>query len=196
MRRSLSDDRTCYAAALMRVFAFLLLFVAGRFGEVDVSLRPAGGGPKEGIGVGLIDAPPDRVYRALMDLDHWDEFMPFVAESDARPRPDGSILSFQRLQLPSMIGDRHLEIRVTGQAGRKVEWSYVPGSGNVKTQTGSWTLQAAPGDKTKATLRLRTDPGGSAPAFAMDRATGKSLVWIFDGLRQHVRRPRYDTPGL
>ena len=181
---------------MVRLLAFLLLFVAGRFGEVDVSLKPAGGGPREGIGIGLIDAPPDRVYRALMDLDHWDEFMPFVEESDAKPQPDGSILSFQRLQLPSAIGDRHLRIRVIGQPGRKVEWSYVPGSGNVKTQTGSWTLEAAHGGKTKATLRMRTDPGGSAPAFAMDRATSKSLVWIFDGLRQHVRRSRYQAPGL
>lgn len=180
----------------MRFLAFLLIFVAGRFGEVDVSLRPAGDGPKEGIGIGLIEAPPERVFRALMDLDHWDEFMPFVTESDARPQPDGSVLSFQRLKLPSMIGDRHLRIRVTGQAGRKLEWSYVPGSGNVKAQTGSWTLEPVPGGKTRATLRLRTDPGGSAPAFAMDRATSKSLVWIFDGLRQQVRRSRYVADGL
>lgn len=176
------------------LLSLLLIAVAGRFGEVEVSLRPVGDGPKEGIGSGLIEAPPERVYRALMDLDHWDEFMPFVEESDAKPQPDGSILSFQRLGLPAMIGDRHLRIRVTGQVGRKVEWSYVPGSGNVKSQRGSWTLQAAKGGKTRATLRLLTDPGGAAPDRAMDRATEKSLVWIFDGLRQQVRRSRYDTP--
>jgi len=174
----------------------LLLAAAGRFGEVEVTLRPVGDGPKEGIGSGLIDAPPERVFRALMDLDHWDEFMPFVVESDARPQPDGSVLSFQRLGLPPMIGERHLRIRVTGQPGRKVEWSYVPGSGNVKAQRGSWTLEAAPGGKTRATLRVLTNPGGSAPDWAMDRATGKSLVWIFDGLRQQVRRSRYDAAGL
>lgn len=179
----------------MRLF-LLLLFVAGRFGEVEVTLRPVGDGPQEGIGVGLIEAPPERVYRALMDLDHWEEFMPFVEESDAKPQPDGSILSSQRLALPKMIGERRLKIRVTGQAGRKVEWSYVPGSGNVKSQRGSWTLEPAHEGRTRATLRLFTDPGGSAPDWAMDRATGKSLVWIFDGLRQQVRRSRYDAPGL
>jgi ribosome-associated toxin RatA of RatAB toxin-antitoxin module len=182
---------------LMRLFALLfLLAVAGRFGEVEVTLRPVGDGPKEGIASGLIEAPPDRVFRALMDLDHWDEFMPFVEESDAKPQPDGSVLSFQRLGLPPMIGERHLRIRVTGQAGRKVEWSYVPGSGNVKAQRGSWTLVEAGPGKTRATLRLFTDPGGSAPDWAIDRATGKSLVWIFDGLRQQVRRSRYDAAGL
>jgi hypothetical protein len=174
----------------------LLLFVAGRFGEVEVTLRPVGDGPKEGIGSGMIEAPPERVFRALMDLDHWDEFMPFVDESDAKPQPDGSVLSSQRLVLPPMIGERHLKIRVTGQAGRKVEWSYVPGSGNVKSQRGSWILEEAAPGKTRATLRLLTDPGGSAPDWAMDRATGKSLVWIFDGLRQQVQRSRYNAAGL
>jgi len=181
---------------MSRLLLCLLLFTAGQFGEVEVSLRPAGDGPKEGIGRGIVDAPPERVYRALMDLDHWDEFMPFVEESDARPQPDGSILSSQRLDLPPAIGERRLTIRVNGQAGKKVEWAYVPGSGNVKSQKGSWTLQAAPGGKTRATLRILTDPGGSAPDWAMDRATSKSLVWIFDGLRQQVRRSRYDAPGL
>ena len=180
----------------MRLLLLLLLFATGRFGEVEVTLRSVGTGPKEGIGSGVIDAPPERVFRALMDLDHWDEFMPFVEESDAKPQPDGSILSSQRLALPPTIGERRLRIRVTGQPGRKVEWSYVPGSGNVKTQRGSWTLEAAPGGKTRATLRLLTDPGGSAPDWAMDRATGKSLVWIFDGLRQQVRRPRYAAAEL
>lgn len=178
------------------LLSLLLLAVAGRFGEVEVTLRPVGDGPKEGIGVGVIEAPPDRVFRALMDLDHWDEFMPFVEESDAKPQPDGSVLSSQRLGLPPMIGERRLQIRVTGQAGRTVEWEYVPGSGNVKAQRGSWTLQPANEEKTRATLRLFTDPGGSAPDWAMDRATDRSLVWIFDGLRQQVRRSRYDAAGL
>lgn len=182
---------------MSRLLLFLfLLAVAGRFGEVEVMLRPVGDGPKEGIASGVIEAPPERVFRALMDLDHWDEFMPFVEESDAKPQPDGSVLSSQRLGLPAMIGERHLRIRVTGQAGRQVEWNYVPGSGNVKAQRGSWTLEAVNGGKTRATLRLFTDPGGSAPDWAMDRATGKSLVWIFDGLRQQVRRSRYDAAGL
>src|SRR5215210_5267659 len=129
-----------FALALLSLF---LIAAAGRFGEVKVTLQPTASGPKEGIGIGVIDAPPERVFRALMDLDHWDEFMPFVVESDAHRQPDGSILSFQRLQLPPMIGERHLRIRVRSADGRKVEWEYVPGSGNVKAQRGSWTLVEA-----------------------------------------------------
>lgn len=185
------------------LLTFLLLAAAVPLDQVEVSWRPVGSGPKEGIGRGEIEAPPDRVFRALADLDHWDEFMPFLESSDARPQPDGSVLSFQRLELPALIGERHYqiraeiraEIRARGRSGGRIwrlEWSYVPGSGNVVAHRGSWELsEIAPG-RTLAVLHLYTDPGGPVPDRAMDRATGKSLGWIFKGLRQHVRRSRYD----
>ncbi|HEY2737686.1 MAG TPA: SRPBCC family protein [Thermoanaerobaculia bacterium] len=173
---------------------------AAALGPVEVHLRPVGPGrPQEGIGRGAIAAPPERVFRAIVDVEHWHEFMPFLAASDARPGKDGSILSAQRLDLPFPLGERHYRIRFRsrvergGQGGRETvwgaEWSYVPGSGNLTGLRGSWTLTAAPGG-TLAICRLWTDTGVS-PSL-MDRATEKSLPWIFDGLRQHVRRSRYD----
>jgi hypothetical protein len=174
-------------------------------GEVLVTLGPAprSGGPREGIGRGVIDAPPERVYRALTDWAHAEEWMPFVERSDAVPQPDGSVVSFQALDLPAPLGDRHYKIRaragIAGGAGGKARvwrtrWSYVPGSGNVDDHRGSWELTSFGDGRTLATCRLYTDPGGSVPAWMMDRATRKSLPWIFDGLRQHVRRSRYDAP--
>lgn len=172
-------------------------------GPVQVELRATGAGrPQEGIGQGRIEAPPERVFRAIADLEHWQEFMPFLEASDAKPQKDGSILSSQRLDLPFPIGRRSYRIRfrsrVEGTGAGTVwhaDWSYAPGSGNLRDHRGSWTLTAAGPGATLATCRLYTDPGGMAPAGAMDKATEKSLGWIFDGLRQHVRRSRYDAPS-
>lgn len=182
---------------MRRLALVLLLAAVGAIplDQVEVSFRPVGSGPQEGIGQGEIEAPPDRVFRALLDLDHWDEFMPFLEESDARPQPDGSVLSFQRLELPALIGERRYEIRARGRTdGRtwRMEWAYVPGSGNVAAHRGSWELTGIAPGRTRAVLHLYTNPGGAVPDWAMDRATGKSLGWIFKGLRQHVRRDRYD----
>ncbi len=160
-------------------------------GEVLVELKAAGKGPDEGIGRGVIDAPLERVQLALNDLENWDEFVPFLEESDARRQPDGSLLSRQRLDLPSPIGDRHFEVRARNQA-RVLSWAYVPGSGNIAAHRGSWTLESFGPGRTLATCRIYLDPGGGAPKWSMNRATSKSLGWIFDGLRQHVRRSRYD----
>ncbi|HEX3530358.1 MAG TPA: SRPBCC family protein [Thermoanaerobaculia bacterium] len=179
--------------------ALAALAGAPTLGPVDVHLRPMGHGrPQEGIARGVIAAPPERVFRAVVDVEHWHEFMPFLTASDARPEKDGSLLSAQRLDLPFPLGQRHYRIRFRSRVERggretvwRTEWSYVPGSGNLTDLRGSWTLTAAPGG-TLAVCRLWTDTGVS-PSL-MDRATEKSLPWIFDGLRQHVRRSRYDQP--
>ncbi|MFP5287076.1 MAG: SRPBCC family protein [Thermoanaerobaculia bacterium] len=171
-------------------------------GDVWLQMVPSGKGrPKEGIGHGVIDAPPERVYRALVDYRHWEEFMPFLEKSDARPQPDGSVLSAQLLELPPPLGRRHYEIRARhrvegGQGGKvwKIEWTCVAGSGNVAGHHGSWTLLPNGPGRTWATCRLYTDPGGGIPHWAVNRGTSETLPWIFHGLRQHVRRSRYGAP--
>ena len=174
--------------------------VATPTGEVRISLvaeRPDG--PRAGVGRGLVQAPPERVFRALADVEHWHEFMPFLEQSTARRRKDGSIESFQRLELPFPVGRRSYRIHVRSRAEPaaggtvwRIDWTYVPGSGNVKDHHGSWTLTSTGKGATSATLRLYTDPGGFIPARAMDRGTIETLPWIFHGLRQHVQRSRYD----
>ena len=168
--------------------------------RTEVILRPMGRGkPQEGTGRGLLAAPPERVFRAVTDVAHWHEFMPFLEASDAQPQPDGSVLSAQRLALPSPLGERHYRIRFRSRVERtaqgtvwRADWSYVPGSGNLAGLRGSWTLTAAKGG-TLAVCHLWTDPG-SVSSRLMDRATAKSIPWIFDGLRQHVQRSRYLNP--
>lgn len=182
----------------MRTALLALLLFAIPLDQVRVTMRPAGQGPKEGIGEGIVEAPPERVFRAVSDLQHWEEFMPFVKESDARPQPDGSVLSSQRLELPTFIGERHYEIRARSRVAGgawSLDWSYVPGTGNVKAHRGSWTITGAGPGRTRAVLRIYTDPGGAVPDWAMDRATARSLGWIFKGLRQQVMRWRYAAPS-
>lgn len=171
-------------------------------GEVLVSSREVQPrAPREQIGRGVIDFPPERVYRAVTDYANYDEFMPFVVQADVmKTLPDGAALSSQRLRLPRPFGERHYVLRVasrveTGRAGGRTwrtEWAYVPGSGDIAGQRGSWTLtQLAPG-RTLATFRLFSDPGGAVPGWLYERAVADTLPYIFQGLRLHARRSRYD----
>lgn len=186
----------------------LLLAAAGAFaatehtpsGDVEVELVSVGRGlPRQGVGTGVIEAPPERVFLALTDYLHWEEFVPFLEESDANPRGDGAVVSHQRMLFPFPLGERRYAIAarhgVTG-ARWQVSWSFLPGSGNLKDHRGSWVLTALPDGRTLAVCRLFTDPGGAIPLWAVDRGTRMTLPWIFHGLRQHVRRSRYDLPAL
>jgi uncharacterized protein YndB with AHSA1/START domain len=163
------------------------------------------GKPHEGVGRGVIEAPPERVFRALADYAHWSEFMPFLTRSGAQGQPDGSVEGDHVMKLPAPSGERHYRVRFhqrveTGAAGGptgkawKIEWSYVPGSGNVEDHHGSWTLTSQGPGRTLAVLRLYTDPGGLTPRWAVDRGTAETIPWIFHGLRQQTRRSRYDAP--
>jgi uncharacterized protein YndB with AHSA1/START domain len=171
-------------------------------GTVWIEMASAGSGkPREGVGRGMIEAPPERVFRALTDYGLWSEFMPFLQKSGARPAPDGSVLGDHAMKLPAPAGERHYQVRFrqrieTGPAGKtwKIDWTYVKGSGNVADHHGSWTLTEQGPGRTLAILRLYTDPGGLTPRWAVDRGTSETIPWIFHGLRQQVRRSRYDGP--
>ncbi|HEV7516765.1 MAG TPA: SRPBCC family protein, partial [Thermoanaerobaculia bacterium] len=141
----------------------------------------------------------ERVFAVLTDFAHYPEWVPFVARSDAHPRPDGSVVSAQSLRLPTLVGNRSYKIRAVLTIAEIIpgkgkvwstRWTYLPGSGNVVDTHGSWIVTGFEAGRSLATCRLFTDPG-SVPHWAMNRATEESLPWIFNGLRQQVRRNRY-----
>jgi len=167
-------------------------------GEVFVQLVPSPGDrPEEGVATGVVDAPPERVFAALTDFAHYQEWVPFVERSDAHPEAGGSVVSAQSLRLPVLVGKRSYKIRAVANIAQakdgkvwSTRWTYVPGSGNVVDTHGSWTVTGFGAGRALATCRLFTDPG-SVPRWLVNRATGQSLPWIFKGLRQQVLRDRY-----
>ncbi|HVT16592.1 MAG TPA: SRPBCC family protein [Thermoanaerobaculia bacterium] len=169
-------------------------------GEVLIAARTVGPGSlAEQVARGVIDAPPERVYCAVTDFAHYREFMPFVHRSDAATERDGSVVSFQSLDLPFPVGNRYYKIRATsrveesgGTRAWRTSWSYIPGTGNVTAHRGSWSLVEFGAGRTLAACTLYTDPGGHTPGWAMNRGTEQTLPYIFSGLRQHVHRSRYD----
>src|SRR3954452_10116277 len=167
-------------------------------GDVWVeTASPGAGKPREGVGRGVIEAPLERVFRTLTDYRHWSEFMPFLQRSTATPQADGSTMAEHVMKLPAPTGERHYRVRFQQRAEGgtwRIEWAYVPRSGNVKDHHGSWTLTALAPGRTLAVLRLYTDPGGLTPQWAVERGPTETIPWIFHGLRQQVRRSRYDGP--
>ena len=159
------------------------------------SIEIAGSSFKEGIGRALIPLPIERVERAVADVLHYEEFMPFLEASTADRQADGSILSRQTLDLPGLLGTRHLTARFRlarpTATTYSVTWISLPGS-EVRDQHGSFHL-APLGNGTLVTCRFFLDPGG-APAFLVNPQTERSVGWILDGLRQHVNRGRYGEP--
>jgi hypothetical protein len=174
-------------------------------GEVLLASRPVAA-PRalaEEVGRGIVNAPPERVFAAVVDLAHYQEWVPFVKRSDATPQGDGSVVSFQSLALPFPLGRRYYKIRarsgVSGEgAGRvwRAWWHYLPGTGNVADHYGWWVLVPYGEGRTLGTCLLYTDPGRGMPAWAVHRGTAETMPYVFSGLRQQVHRSRYDHPDV
>lgn len=154
---------------------------------------------KQGVAIGIVDAPPDRVYRVITDNANFAEFMPYVKESTVEPQPDGSIINYQYLNLP-FVADREYRIRIVnttretgGAVIRESAWTYVKGSGNIDENHGAWRLIEFPPGKTLVIYEVLTDPGGMIPTFLKNSATQRSLSALLKSVRQRVVDPRYDA---
>lgn len=171
-------------------------------GEVLLASRPAGARSlAEEVGRGIIDARPDRVFAAVVDFAHYQEWVPFVKRSDAHPSSAGAIVSFQSLELPFPLGRRYYKLQarsdVSGQGDARVWrawWRYLPGTGNVADHHGWWVLVPYAGGRTLGTCVLYTDPGHGVPSWAVHRGTAATMPYVFSALRQQIRRSRYDQP--
>lgn len=148
---------------------------------------------REGVARRVLDAPLERVLRAIRDYAHYSEFMPFVTSSAATGRPGEWELA---LDLPWPNPDQRFHITTADATdGRGSSWRLVPGSGgDVVENRGEWDLAPFAPGHTLVTLRMRSLSGGAVPVRLQERATRESLPWVLDGLRQHINRCRYDEP--
>lgn len=159
---------------------------------------------RAGLAARVLPHPPDRVLRAVADADHWAEWVPFLSRSEREPPPREGGAAGARprwelaFDLPFPLRDRHYAARLTvagdGAGGRTVSWASVPGSGNVASARGSFTLSPRGPAGTLVVFRTATDPGDATPRFLLERALRESLPWVLDGLRQQVSRCRYTEP--
>lgn len=158
----------------------------------------AGSEPSEGLAARVLPRDLDRVWRAVADVDHWHEWVPFLETSARVTGGDGAFTWKLRLDLPVPLRDRHYRasVCVGGRLGkgRTVSWRSVPGSGNVAWARGSFHLEPRGPGSTLVVFRTATNTGDRTPRFLLDRALRESLPWVIDGLAQQVNRCRYTDP--
>jgi hypothetical protein len=138
---------------------------------------------------GRIPAPPDQVLAALLDYKGQAGKIAHLSESRVLSKEGGSMLVYQRLNLP-VIDDRDFTLQVkSGKDGNSLWVSFwaVSGKANEKEDVvrvshhrGGWELM--PVDGGKATLvRFETslDIAGSVPQFLARSGAGKELPDLF-----------------
>src|SRR6266446_5200687 len=173
---------------------------------VVIYSRPHGGSNlKEFKAVGEIDATTKTVHSVIDDVEAYTSFMPYTAECRVIERKDNSILAYQRVS-PKIVSDRDYTLRI-----QKKSWpvenglAYLnrwepanesgpaekPGVFRVKVCNGSWLLEPAGPNRTRATYSVFTDSGIAGPAFLANTISTTGINKLFAAVRKQAKNPKY-----
>ena len=182
--------------------------LAKRANGVTIYSRPHPGSHlKEFKAIGEIDAPSGAVQKVIDDVESYSSFMPYTAEARVLERKRDSIVTYQRVS-PKIVNDRDYTVRIdkkswSAQNGVAYlnEWKPAnergpaekPGVFRVKLVNGSWLVEPAGPNKTRATYYVFTDSGIVVPPFLANAISETGITKLFAAVRKQVRDPRYRT---
>ncbi len=163
-----------------------------------------GTGVQEMMARGLIDAPPEAVWKTIRDYEAYTKTMPYIKESRILEREGGDKVIFLYSVVNAPLVDRRdYVIKLVdesqwkgGQGFLKVSWKTAndrapkkpDGVVRVEINDGYWKLEPREnGTKTFATYYLFTDPGGSLPKWLVNRANGTAVPDVFWHVRKNVK---------
>lgn len=143
--------------------------------------------------VGIIPAPPDKVFQALLEYDRQAGKIIRVSEATVLSRGQDSLFVYERLSLP-IIDDRDFVLRVThGQdlTRRWIRYQAVsdqgpgprPGIVRVTRNTGAWELVPTQGgNATIARCEFRISLGGMLPLWMAKSRAGNEIPQLYSDI--------------
>ncbi len=149
----------------------------------------------------IIDAPAQRVWQVVNDLEGYTEFMPYVVEARRVGRDDACSFEYLRLD-PPLAKARDYTLCV-GQTVDPAAGTFVrhwrtanqqgpaPRRDSVRLDlcNGSWTVTKLGSRSTHVAYWLHTDPGGALPAWVVNQANRRGLPDLMAALYRRVRDP-------
>jgi hypothetical protein len=174
-------------------------------GAITIKIRTVAGSPiREVLAEGDLDANAADLQKAVLDVERFPKFMPYVKETRfvEKPTGDGTRVVYTSLGLPIVKGrdfvivDRLVKsLNADGTGEFVTEWQVikdkVPARANfvrVQTNTGSWKVTPKPGGKSHVVYQFAVDPGGAIPPFLADMGNRNGVGDVFRAIEQEARR--------
>lgn len=162
-------------------------------------------GIKEIWAEGELSAPIQDVQSALMDAEHFREFMPYVKESRTigKPQADGAQYVYTRLDFGTWVSSRDYVVKVTversvsrdGTGEFRNRWvaepDRIPSRANVirlRVNEGSWHVTSRGPNRSFVVYRFVVDPGGWIPAFAANAGNKQGVTETFSAVEREAQK--------
>jgi len=176
--------------------------VAAKNGLVVVARPIEGSKIREVRAFGPVDYPAERLMAVLADLDRFPEIMPPTVETHALERRGATTLWHIVID-PPVVSKRDYCAFVT--ISRRADgvlhstWKQTdegcppPAKGVIRMRhtEGRWELTPLDGNRTYVDYLGFSDPGGSIPAWAVNRAAAGSMTDMFRSLVKAAADSRY-----
>lgn len=175
---------------------------------VAIYSRPHPGSKlKEFKAIGQIDASSKTVHNVIDDVAAYSSFMPYTRECRVIKEENDSIISYQRLS-PKIVSDRDYTIRIRKKSwpaenglAYSNRWEQANDEGppeqagvyRVKVCEGSWLLEPAGLDKTRATYYVFSDSGIAVPQFLANTISQTGILKLFAAVRKQAGNPKYQA---
>jgi len=163
-------------------------------GEVLIEkLEPTGGDGVSARVVGVVSAPPERVFPIVDDCSRFHEFMPRTKRSEERYRTERTSKCYVEISMPFPLKDLWAETLVTREPPSEGVWrrEWKLHKGSYRRNSGSWTLYpwGEGGRKTLAVYVMDAAPNVPIPDALARAAQSSSLPDLYEAIRARAARP-------
>ena len=131
---------------------------------------------------GVIDAPPDAVWRALTDYQHLSEYMPGVKDCRIVSRTGNRLLLYYKIGISIFSSSYTAELTEVDVA-RLQRWHAV--AGDFKINSGSWRLLPENQNKTRLFYEVKMSHKW-VPDFLIIKLLTRRLPEIYEAIQQQA----------
>lgn len=130
----------------------------------------------------VIDAPVEKVWKAISDYDSYAQFLPEVKKIHTSGRKGNEVQVHYEVEVIKTI---KYTLKMKEEPPKKVTWSFVEGE-FMKDNQGSWELEPAGEGKTKATYSIDMRLGALVPGSIVKALVETNLPKMLEAFKKRA----------
>ena len=142
-----------------------------------------------GWAVGVIDAPPEKVFKVVADVERYKEFMERMAETKIVSRDGDRYRFYYRINMPWPLSDHYAttdNVHEIDQAKQTFTRRWTLVSGTFHRNEGAWGVRPWGKGRSLLTYSVVLRPRVAAPDAVLDHVTKVSLPKGIERIRKRV----------